>query len=196
MSNVVSKIDEDKISKQEVLETIALESVINDNADNKPVTTMILVQMFELFLNENKEELDKYKIVLYPEIQKYLLEFCQENQDFFIDAQNSLKQIIIDNEISAKDIPEILCLIIKIYGFIKHKTCPSNVDPYEIIELIIQILLVVYLKQTNKLENVEDINASVGQIISIIRVAVELLKLPIIKVSKDGCLTRLFKKNK
>jgi hypothetical protein len=171
------------------------EVATNEVADaNVNVQTLILQQMFELFLNQNKDELDKYKIVLYPEIQNYLLEFCKENPSFFTDVENSLKQIIVDNEINAKDIPDILCLIIKIYGIIKHKEYPPNVDPYEIIELLVQILLVIHLKQTNKMVNVEEINASVEQIVSIIRVAVELLKLPLIKMTKSGCLTRLFKK--
>ena len=208
MSNVVSKIDETLVV--EVVDATALENITLDNNDvnevavnevdvnevdaNDIVETLILQQMFELFLNQNKDELDKYKIVLYPEIQNYLLEFCKENPSFFTDVENSLKQIIVDNEINAKDIPDILCLIIKIYGIIKHKEYPPNVDPYEIIELLVQILLVIHLKQTNKMVNVEEINASVEQIVSIIRVAVELLKLPLIKMTKSGCLTRLFKK--
>ena len=202
MSNVVSKIDETLVVDDSVaLENISLDNNVanevatNEVADaNDIVQTLILQQMFELFLNQNKEELEKYKIVLYPEIQNYLLEFCKENPSFFTDVENSLKQIIVDNEINAKDIPDILCLIIKIYGIIKHKEYPPKVDPYEIIELLVQILLVIHLKQTNKMVNVEEINASVEQIVSIIRVAVELLKLPLIKMTKSGCLTRLFKK--
>ena len=188
MSNVVSKINENEIAEPTTLETIEL----SQNDDN--TEKLILKQMFEMILNQNKEDLEKYKIELYPEIQNYLLQFCTENPGFFTDVQNSLNIIIIDNEINAKDIPEILCLIIKIYGIIKNKECPTNIDPYELIELIIKILLVIHLKQTNKLDSIEHINTSVDQIISIIRVAVELLKLPLIKIKKNGCLRQLFSK--
>lgn len=152
----------------------------------------VLLKMFELFLRQNEEELLKYKIELSPEIQKYFLEFCNENPNFFTDVEKSLKMIILDNEINSRDIPEILCLIIKIYGIIKHKKYSSKVDPYSIIELLIRILLVIHLKQTNKTDNIELINNSVEQIISIIRVAVELLKLPILKQKNNCCIKKFF----
>lgn len=148
-------------------------------------------QLFELILNQNSVE---FKLDLNPEIHNYLLEFLKENPSFFTDVQTSLKQIVVDNEINAKDIPEILCLIIKIYGIVKNKQYPPNTDPYDIIEMLVRVLLVVHLKQTNKNCTPDDINASVEQIVSIVRIAVELLKLPIIKMKKSGCLKQLFKK--
>lgn len=198
MSNVVSKVDKNGDNEPVEMDTILLEQDNTDNEnkdkDKDSIKPLLLQKMFELFLNENKEELEKYKIVLCHETQVYLLELCKENPNFFIDVENSLNQIIVDNEINAKDIPDILYLIIKIYGIIKHKEYPQKADPYLVIELLVQILLVIHLKHTNKMENVDDINASIEQIISIIRVAVELLKLPIIKMQKKCFLTCIFKK--
>jgi len=148
-------------------------------------------QLFELILNQNSVE---FKLDLNPRIHNYLLDFSKENPSFFTDVQTSLKQIVVDNEINAKDIPEILCLIIKIYGIVKNKQYPPNTDPYDIIEMLVRVLLVVHLKQTNKDCSPDDINVSVEQIVSIVRIAVELLKLPIIKMKKSCCLGNLFKK--
>jgi hypothetical protein len=157
---------------------------------NEPSIQTTFQELFELFLNKNYVE---FKLDINPEIHNYLLEFSKENSGFFIDVETSLKQIIMDNEITAKDIPDILCLIIKIYGIVKNKQYPPNTDPYDIIEMLVKVLLVIHLKQTNKNYTPDDINTSVEQIVSIVRISVELLKLPIIKMKKPCCLN-LFKK--
>mgnify|MGYP007100181053 CR=1 FL=1 len=49
-----------------------------------------------------------------------------------------------------KDIPEFLKLVIKVYDIIKNNKKIPNVEPYEIIELMLHILFVSYLEKENK----------------------------------------------
>ena len=157
------------------------------------IVNLTLQQMFENFLNQNKEELDKYSIKLNPDLQKYCLAFCKENPTFFTEIEESLKLIILDNTINTKDIPELLKIVMKIYEIIKNKQSVSNVDPYEVIEIVLHVLFMLYI-QTNKNYDMESANKSIEQIVKIIRLSIELLKMPQIKIMKKGCLSCLFKK--
>ena len=174
---------------------------IDDNSATAPVVkdemieivNLTLQQMFETFLLQNKEELEKYDIKLNPELKTYFFILCKENAVFFTEIEDSFKLIILDNTINIKDIPELLKMTIKIYEIIKNKKVSSNADPYEIIEIILHVLFMLYI-QTNKRYDAESANESVNQIVKIIKVAVELLKLSEIKMPSNSCFSYLFKK--
>ena len=175
------------------MQSINIEIDLKSETMAKDIMNLTLQQMFENFLSQNKEELEKYSIKLNPDLQKYCLEFCKENPTFFTEIENSFKLIILDNTINTKDIPELLKIIIKIYENIKSKNVSSNADPYDIIETILHILFMLYI-QTNKKYDTEKGKQSIEQIVQIIKLAVELLKLPGIKIPKRGCFSCLFKK--
>lgn len=205
MSDIVNETmsNEGAVSMETISDTSM--SVVNINVDTEVIEKLILTdeivdivkltlqQMFEKFLNQNKEELEKYNLNLNPEIQTYMLILCKENSTFFTEIENSFKLIILDNTINTKDIPEFLKIVIKIYEVIKNKKISSNVDPYEVIEIILHILFMLYI-QTNKKYDAETANQSVEQIVKIIKVAIELLKLQGIKIPANGCFSCLFKK--
>jgi len=205
MSDIVNETmsNEGAVSMETISDTSM--SVVNINVDTEVIEKLILTdeivdivkltlqQMFENFLNQNKEELEKYNLNLNPEIQTYMLILCKENSTFFTEIENSFKLIILDNTINTKDIPEFLKIVIKIYEVIKNKKISSNVDPYEVIEIILHILFMLYI-QTNKKYDAETANQSVEQIVKIIKVAIELLKLQGIKIPANGCFSCLFKK--
>ena len=86
----------------------------------------------------------------------------------------------------------MLNLTVKICDIIKNKKVSANVDPYDVIELILHILFVLYM-QNNKKYDVELANTSVEQILNIIKMAVALLKMTGIKVEKKSCFDCIFK---
>jgi hypothetical protein len=57
----------------------------------------------------------------------------------------------------------------------------------------LHLLFMLYI-QTNKKYDMESANESIEQIVNIIRLAIELLKMPQLKIMKKGCLDCLFKK--
>ena len=148
--------------------------------------------IFENFLQKSKGELDKLNIILNPNLQQYLLLFCKENPNFFTEIENIFKAIIKDNVINSKDIPQILNLVVKVYELTKSKKQVPNVDPYDLIELMLRILFVSYmqsLENPDNSNNEELANQLTEQIINLIRVSVELLKLPAIKNATKGCFS-------
>ena len=153
--------------------------------------------MFENFLKKNEAELKEVNVRLSPELQVYFLDFCEENSIFFDSVENSLKLIIVDNQINSKDIPELLNLIVKIYILIKNKKQLPNIDPYEIIELMLRILFISYiipLVRDKDVNNVETVNQMVEQLLKIVKVAIELLRLPTMKVNMRSCFGCIFNK--
>lgn len=156
------------------------------------IINITLQKMFENFLQKNEDDLRQLNVKLSPEIQKYFLLFCQENPTFFADVENSLKLIITDNEINSRDIPELLNLMSKIYIIIKDKKHIANyldgVDPYAIIESLLRIMVILYLEKENKDYGNKSVNLLVEQVMTIVKIAIELMKLPIMEVApKKGC---------
>jgi len=145
-------------------------------------------QVFENFLNQNEEELKKINITLTPEMKRYFLLLCKYKPDFFNDVESSLKKIIMDDKIDAKDIPEIIILVKKVYEIINGDKKVPKVDPYELIKTLLQHLFIIYT-ETNKIQNSELVIA----LVSIIEASINLVKLKTIKVPKAGCLTSIFK---
>ena len=155
------------------------------------ITKLTFSQLVESFLNENK--LHTLSMTVSPEIQKYLLLLCKEKSGFFSDVEISLNKIILDNKIDTKDIPEIILLVAKVYDIITADTTVSTkVDPYELIKTILNIVFTLYI-ETNKVQNKQ----LATELLKIIDVSIDLIKLKSINLSKIGpnigCLHYIFK---
>ena len=80
---------------------------------------------------------------------------------------------------------------------IKNKKQLPNIDPYEIIELMLRILFISYiipLVRDKDVNNVETVNQMVEQLLKIVKVAIELLRLPTMKVNMRSCFGCIFNK--
>ena len=155
------------------------------------ITKLTFSQLVESFLNENK--LHTLSMTVSPEIQKYLLLLCKEQSCFFSDVEISLNKIILDNKIDTKDIPEIILLVAKVYEIITADTTVSTkvvskVDPYELIKTILNIVFTLYI-ETNKVQNKQ----LATELLKIIDVSIDLIKLKSINLPKIGCLHSIFK---
>ena len=159
------------------------------------ITKLTFSQLVESILNENK--LHTLSMTVSPEIQNYLLLLCKEQSCFFSDVEISLNKIILDNKIDTKDIPEIILLVAKVYDIITADTTVSTkvvskVDPYELIKTILNIVFTLYI-ETNKVQNKQ----LATELLKIIDVSIDLIKLKSINLSKIGpnigCLHYIFK---
>ena len=151
------------------------------------ITRITFSQMLENFLNQNKDKLESLSIKLTPEIQTYLLILLKDKSSFFNDIDSSLKKIILDDKIDLKDIPEIIVLVTKVYKIINTDKGIPKVDPYELIKNILHIVFTLYI-ETNKVQN----NELATDLLKIIDVSIDLIKLKAIKPPKIGCLSKLF----
>jgi hypothetical protein len=184
---IVEDIEEEKEEKIEegVKEEGVKEEKVNDLIIE--ITKLTFSQLVESFLNENK--LHTLSIQVSPEIQKYLLLLCKEQSGFFSDVEISLNKIILDNKIDTKDIPEIMLLVAKVYEIITADTTVfSKVDPYELIKTILNMVFTLYI-ETNKVQNKQ----LATELLKIIDVSIDLIKLKSINLPKIGCLHSMFK---
>ena len=152
--------------------------------DNTPINQPILLfsQILETYLEESSVKLDSLKIPINPEIQKYMLILCKDNSSFFSTIEMSLKKIIIDNKIDTKDIPEVILLVANVYEMVKTDKMIIHVNPYDIIRTILDLIFTQYI-ETNKVQN-KDLAI---ELLRIVDMAIELLKLETIKPSKSCC---------
>jgi hypothetical protein len=203
MVEVVEEVNVDKVEvKEEVKEEGVKERGVRGLGVQVPVkeegveitndliieiTKITFSQIVESFLNENK--LHTLSIPVSPEIQKYLLLLCKEKSCFFSDVEISLNKIILDNKIDTKDIPEIILLVAKVYEIITTDTkVDSKVDPYELIKTILNMVFTLYI-ETNKVQNKQ----LATELLKIIDVSIDLIKLKSINLPKIGCLHSMFK---
>ena len=121
----------DKIVSSLNAQTIAVNTSTNEVMVE--ITKITFNQIFENFLNQSEEQLNKFSIKLSSEMKTYFLLLCKEKPAFFNEVEVSLKNIIMDDKIDTKDIPEIMILVYKVYGIIKCDKNVPNVDPYELI---------------------------------------------------------------
>ena len=152
--------------------------------DNTPINQPILLfsQILETYLEESSVKLDSLKIPINPEIQKYMLILCKDKSSFFSTIEMSLKKIIIDNKIDTKDIPEVILLVANVYEMVKTDKMIIHVNPYDIIRTILDLIFTQYI-ETNKVQN-KDLAI---ELLRIVDMAIELLKLETIKPSKSCC---------
>ena len=206
---IVEVVEEEEV-KEEVKEIIMIKQMFEEIVEEEEVkeetveitndliieiTKITFSQLVESFLNENK--LHTLSMTVSPEIQKYLLLLCKEKSGFFSDVEISLNKIILDNKIDTKDIPEIILLVAKVYEIITtdSKVDPkvdpkvdSKVDPYELIKTILNMVFTLYI-ETNKVQNKQ----LATELLKIIDVSIDLIKLKSINLPKIGCLHSFFK---
>jgi len=170
---IVDKLEEAVV--EEVIEEI-LEKVEEEKED----VILTFVQLFENFLSK---DLSSFNIKFTPEMHQYFLFLCKKNPNLFIDCEKSLKQIILDNKIDTKDIPEIIVLVSKVHKILKENKGLPTIDPYEVIRMLIHLTFIVYI-ETNKVEN----KLLIDDILKIIDVSIDLAKLSPLKKKSSGCL--------
>jgi hypothetical protein len=185
IEKAVSKVDEIVSSLNETKNTV---TEVTTNEVISGITKITFNQIFENFLNQSEAELNNFRIKLTPEMKTYFLLLCKNKPDFFKEVEVSLKNIIMDDKIDTKDIPEIITLVSKVYGIIKGDKNVPKVDPYELIKTLLKQLFIIYT-ETNKIHNAELVIA----LVSIIDASIDLVKLKSIKVPKIGCLNSIFK---
>jgi hypothetical protein len=123
-------------------------------------------------------------IKLTPEVKKYFLFLCKEQPSLFGVIEESLKKIILDDKIDAKDIPELINVVSNIYNVIKHKENKPQIDIYDLIKTLIHFALFVYI-ETNKIKNVELLDS----LMKIVDISIELIKIqPEISKKIRGCV--------
>ena len=186
---IVEDIEEEKENEEKIEEGVKEEGVKEEGANDLiiEITKLTFSQLVESFLNENK--LHTLSIQVSPEIQNFLLLLCKEKSGFFSDVEISLNKIILDNKIDTKDIPEIMLLVAKVYEIITADTTVfSKVDPYELIKTILNIVFTLYI-ETNKVQNKQ----LATELLKIIDVSIDLIKLKSINLPKIGCLHSIFK---
>jgi hypothetical protein len=164
---IVSKLEEVKIEDIKIEETKTIK------------TFLVLV---ETFLTREQDNLAKFKVKLTPEIQKYFLLLCKESPHLFGTVEETLKKIISDDRIDTKDIPDILVLVSKVHKIIMENRGVPIVDPYELIKILLQFTLFVYI-ETNKVEN-KDL---LLELLKIVESSIELIKITPIVSKKVGC---------
>lgn len=106
------------------------------------------------------------------DFQYYLLVLCKNKPNLLDEMEQTLKQIILDGKIDARDIPAIMKLVITIYHLVKENKNGFQADKYIIIQLFVETLFVVYMN-ANDIRN-EDLKQLVFQIIAS---SIELIKL-------------------
>ena len=161
--------------------------VIEDKNVIEEVLVNTFLQLFESLLTQDQSKLTKINITLTPEIQEYFLLLCKETPELFGTLEETLKQIIVDNRIDAKDIPDILLLVSKAHNIMHmHKGFPM-MDLYDVIEIFLHLAVVVYLEK-NKVEN----SQLLLDLLKIVESSIVLIKIKPIKPKKVGCLFGVF----
>jgi hypothetical protein len=191
IEEILTKVEEGKVEETKTDITNAVKDVVKEVILTEviiDITKITFSQMLENFLNQNKDKLDSLSIKISPEMHKYFLLLCKEKGDFFTDIDSSLKKIILDDKIDTKDIPEIIVLVTKVYEIIKSDKAVPKVDPYELIKTLLNMVFTLYI-ETNKVQNKE----LAADLLKIIGVAIDLIKLKALKPPKIGCLSKLFK---
>jgi hypothetical protein len=130
----------------------------------------IIISLLEELLNNN-DKLQNFKINIKPEIKECMLVILKENKEIFEDIDNSIINIIKDNKINTKDVPEFLNLIIKIYKLIK-KTKIKKIDPYKLTKKILQTIFVIYIEY----KDITDPEILVSAL-NIIKTTINLIKI-------------------
>lgn len=195
MSKHLTNFNEVKQELEEETRSLLVEDkkelvkIIDDNKiEEKSVESIkTFVQLFELFLNNEQNNLVQFNLKLTPEIQKYFLLLCKETPDLFGIFEETLKKIILDDKINTKDIPDILLLVSKVYNTIKMNKGVPTVDPYELIKSLLHVAFAVYL-ETNKIEN----SLLILDLLNIVNSAIDLIKITPIVPKKMGCFVRIF----
>ena len=151
----------------------------------KETINILFSQLVIKYLN-NADNFSKLSVTINPTMVQYLLKICQMNAELFTEINKTLMDIISDGKIDTKDIPKLIILVKNIYGIIKKTKNDTNVDPYGLIKTIINIIFNVYI-ETNNISNKE----LAEDLLKIIDVSLDLIKLESLKMPKIGCFSFL-----
>jgi hypothetical protein len=138
-----------------------------------------LVCLIEKILND---ETNNLTIKLPIDVKKYFLLLCQENPSVFGIIENDLKNIILDNKIDTKDIPELISLVSNMYSIIKYKKYSLNIDIYDLIKEMLNISFVVYI-ETNNIKNAK----LLGDLLRIVDISIDLIRIQPFSNKKKSC---------
>lgn len=176
-------IEENIEESKALLETTNDVVIGNTSVETKTEDVkQLFIELVEKFLLQPPKNMS---IKLSPGIHKNILLICKELPEIFKSVESSLNNIISDNKINTKDIPEILVLVNKVYCKINNKkTLQVIVEPYELLKKILHIGFVVYVEH-NKIENSELLLT----FLNIIDTSIDLIKLRPSKQVKVGCFT-------
>lgn len=150
---------------------------------NNTLQSVNFLILIETILEGN---VDKLSVKLTPDVKKYLLFLCKEKPSIFGIIENNIRQIILDDKIDTKDIPELINLVCFIYDIIQRKKNKPNIDIYEFVKIMLHLSFFVYI-ETNKVKNAQLLN----DLLRIIDVSIDLIKMkPLISEKKCcfGCL--------
>jgi hypothetical protein len=117
--------------------------------------------------------LSRNSIDIPDKFQVYIIEMLNKHAEIFYDIQQSLDKIVSDNKIDAKDTPELLAIVGKIYELLyKSKFITNKVDYYEMISHLLYVSSAIYLRKKNKCNQ-----EILDNISSIMTSSIELIKL-------------------
>ena len=94
----------------------------------------------------------------------------------------------LSRKLSGPSRKETLCLASNHYEIIKTDKGVPQVDPYELIKTLLHMIFVLYI-ETNNIQN----KALTTDILNIIDVSIDLIKLTAIKIPTLGCFKSMFK---
>jgi hypothetical protein len=175
----------DVVVNEAVKPELHIQTELTDIDINKTI-----LQLLVDLLSQNDDKLNNMNIHVTPEMRGYLLVVCKEYPDFFATVESTLKNIISDNKIDTKDIPEILILISKLYVIIRqHKHEINKLEPNTVVKTLLHILFVLYI-QNHNIEN----DTLATAVVKIIEVSLDLIQLKLVEPPKIGCFKNLFKK--
>lgn len=149
----------------------------------KEIVSETFLELFENFMNKgNIETFKNISIPLTSEIRIYFSFLCKQNPELFNSVELTIKKILSDDKIDAKDTPDIIMLVSKIYKIIENKEVP-NIEPYELIKSFIMLSCIIYI-ESSKTDN-SDKECLLLQLLAIIEASIDLIKLTPIKVPKE-----------
>ena len=104
--------------------------------------------------------------VLSQDENEYLLKLFNKHDSILLELNNLTNEIVLDNKIDYHDIPNIILYISKLY--ISYFYINKNIDNYNIIEILYEIIIFTNLKDIST-EEIIIIN-------KILDISIELLK--------------------
>ena len=140
---------------------------------------------------------------LNAEKSSFFLQLMKQFPEFFRDMEDTLKNIVQDNVIDSKDIPQIIILIKKLYELM-HKLRDTTITPNQIAEFSSYIVkMIIYICVAEKIIKVEDANKEYffETVNNVIVSCLELLQLAeqasqLTSVANKNCFSFFFPEKK
>lgn len=162
---------------------------VNDqNVIINKITKITFKQIFENFIYQNVKQLNNISIDVDAEVRNYFIYLCKERGDFFTHVEKIFKKIVINNKMDVSEVCLLMELVVNAYKNIKiDKEEIKNADPIVIIKTMFIILIMLYI-QTNDL----DYDTLFNEMIKIVEMSIELIKVKPIKASLPEKMTKMF----